>query len=148
MAAKRYADAVKAYTEALKLMPDNATATRGLQEATQALRAASVQPPPPPVANAQAEFTKRMQEAAGFEKQQRYADAIKAYQEALKVVPGDARATEGLRKADFALHFAEGQRLMTLRRFADAVREYELALQREPGNAAATAALKKARESK
>jgi tetratricopeptide (TPR) repeat protein len=89
-----------------------------------------------------------MQEAAAFEKQQRFADAIKAYQQALQLMPKDAKATEGLRKADYGLHFAEGQRLMGLRRFADAAREFELALQRDPGNPAATAALKKARESR
>jgi tetratricopeptide (TPR) repeat protein len=89
-----------------------------------------------------------MQEAAAFERQQRYNEAIQAYQDALKIMPKDAKATEGMRKADFSLHFAEGQRLLTLRRFPEAAREFELALQRDPGNAAATAALKQARASK
>jgi tetratricopeptide (TPR) repeat protein len=117
---------------------------------------AEVQPAPvkpaspaaPPVATVPVMFLQKMQEAAAFEKQQRFGDAIKSYQDALVLVPKDARATEAMRKADFAQHYAEGQKLMTLRRFLDAAHEFEIALQRDPGNPFATAALKTALDSR
>jgi hypothetical protein len=62
---------------------------------------------------------------------------------ALRVVPGDAKATKG---ADFAQHVADGQKALTVRKFPDAVREFEAALRVMPGNADATALLKRAKE--
>jgi tetratricopeptide (TPR) repeat protein len=148
-AAKRYADAVRAYTDALKLRPGEPTASRLLREA-QAQEAASRTPPPPPGPSpqARAEYAKRMQAGAALEKQQKLADAVKAYQEALTFLPGDAPATEGYRRSNYALHMGEGQRQLTARRFAEAIREFEAALQVRPGDPAATDALKRARAGK
>jgi tetratricopeptide (TPR) repeat protein len=141
-AGKRHADAVRAFGDALKLRPGDATASKLLREA-QAQEAASRTPPP-----AQAEYTKRMQLGAALEKQQKHADAVKAYQEALKFVPGDAQANEGYRRAKYAQHMGEGQRQLTARRFTEAVREFEAALQVRPGDPAATEALKRAKAGK
>jgi tetratricopeptide (TPR) repeat protein len=89
-----------------------------------------------------------MQAAAGFEKQQKYAEAVRAYQEALRLVPGDAPAGAALRNAQFAQAMAEGRKALGLKRFPDAVREFERALQLAPGNPEALKALKQAKEGK
>ncbi|HYT87847.1 MAG TPA: hypothetical protein VEL76_03935 [Gemmataceae bacterium] len=139
MAAKRYADAVKAYGDALKLIPNDPTVTQRLREANTALEASRKTAPPPPPNPA---YVAQMQAGAAQEKQQKFADALKAYQAALKIVPGDAKATERVR---YTTHMAEGQRLHVARQFAAAVREYEAALQLVPNDPAATAALKRAK---
>jgi tetratricopeptide (TPR) repeat protein len=162
MAARRYDEAIRAYNEALGLQPGDPAATRGLREATQARDAARPRPPSPPPsrpeppkppkppapAGGRAEYDRQMQQGAALEKQQRYADAARAYQEALRLLPGDAKAAAALRSAQFSSHMAEGQKAMNARRYPDAVREYEEALKISPGNAAAAAALKQAREAR
>jgi hypothetical protein len=172
MAAKRYAEAVRAYGDALKQQPGDAAAMKGQRDAQQALDAAKPPaklvvpmkpavpakpeaPPPKPAAPAApmpskpvappAEYTKQMDAAAGFEKQQKYADAVTAYRAALKAVPNDARATKAL---DFAEHMADGQKALSAKKFPDAVREFEAALKMTPGHADATALLKRAKEGK
>ena len=87
-----------------------------------------------------------MQAAAALEKQQKYAEAIQAYQAALRWVPKDARATAALRNVEFTQHMAEGRKGLTAKRFADAAREFEEALKLFPNNPEAAKALKQARE--
>jgi tetratricopeptide (TPR) repeat protein len=98
--------------------------------------------------NAAAEYARQMGAGATFEKQQKYAEAVAAYKEALRLMPGDAKATAALESAEFAQHMAAGRSAQAAKHFADAVREYEEALKLEPGNAEATAALKRAKEGK
>jgi tetratricopeptide (TPR) repeat protein len=144
--AKRYADAVRAYAEALKIRPGEPTATRLLREA-QAQEAAS-RPPPPPSPQARAEYDKQMQAGAVLEKQQKLADAVKAYEQALRAIPKDAKATEGYRRVKYALHMGEGRRWLAARRFVEAAREFEAALQVVPNDPAATDLLRRARSGK
>jgi tetratricopeptide (TPR) repeat protein len=144
LAAKRYEDAVKAYGDALKLMPGDAAASKALAEANKALDAAKKPmpktPPPPPAA-----YTRALQNAAALEKQQKWADAVRWYKEALRLVPGDSKATTG---HEFAQHMDDGQKHAAARKFADAVKDYEAALKVIPNQPDATAALKRAREGK
>jgi tetratricopeptide (TPR) repeat protein len=156
MAGKRFAEAVKAYGEALKVQPGHVGATTALREAQQALvafRTPSPRPTPSPppvpkpvVVNIQAEFSRQMQAGAAFDNQQKFAEAVGAYKMALQLVPGDARAAAALKVAQFSLHMAEGQKARAARRFADAVREFDAALQLFPNHPGATAALKQARQ--
>jgi len=134
LAAKRYADAVKAYDDALHVVPNDGAATKGLKDAQTALDASKLPSP---------EYTRQMDAAAGLEKQQKYADAAAAYKAVLRAVPNDAKAIKG---ADFAQHVADGQAALAARKFPDAVREFEAALKVLPDNADATAFLKRARE--
>jgi tetratricopeptide (TPR) repeat protein len=174
MAGRRYEEAVKAYGEALKVIPTEPGANRAYQEATQALDAAKARPPQPPPgpapapkpgaqaqppapaskpgaqaqppANVQAEYDKQMQAGAALEKQQKLADAIRAYNEALRLVPDDPKATAALRAADLAQHLTEGQKALKARRFGVAAKEFEEALKIAPGHPEATRLLKQARE--
>jgi tetratricopeptide (TPR) repeat protein len=144
LAARRYEDAVKAYGDALKLMPGDAAASKALAEANKALDAAKKPmpktPPPPPAA-----YTRALMNAAALEKQQKWADAVRWYKEALRLVPGDSKATTS---QEFAQHMDDGQKHAAARKFADAVKDYEAALKVIPNQPDATAALKRAREGK
>jgi tetratricopeptide (TPR) repeat protein len=142
MTAKKHEEAVKAYTEALKLMPNDPAATRALADANKALEASKTPKPPPPPPAA---YSRAMQNAAAFEKLQRWTDAIAWYKEALKAVPGDAKATKN---QDFAQHMDNAKKLAAAKKFPEAVREYEEALKLIPNQPDATAALKRAKEGK
>jgi tetratricopeptide (TPR) repeat protein len=159
MTAKKYEDAVKAYNDALKLMPGDAAATRALNEATRALDAVKKPPAPQPKPKTQlpapqpkpaapqppAGYSRAMQNGASLEKQQKWADAVRWYKEALRLVPNDAKATTA---QDFAQHMDNGQKAAAARKFTDAVKEYEAALKLVPNQPDATAALKRAKENK
>jgi tetratricopeptide (TPR) repeat protein len=89
-----------------------------------------------------------MQQGAEMDKQKKYAEAATAYREALKFTPGDAKATEALRVAEFSQHMGEASRLHAAKKFADAAREYEEALKRSPNDASVKKLLQKAKENK
>jgi tetratricopeptide (TPR) repeat protein len=89
-----------------------------------------------------------MAAAAAFEQQQKFAEAVQAYQRALQLMPRDAKAAEGLKRADFGRHMAEGQKALAGKRFPDAVREFEAALKVMPNQPAATKGLQQARQGK
>ena len=65
-----------------------------------------------------------MQAGAALDKQKKWDDAMKAYEAALNQIPKDAKAAEGLNKATYHHHMAEGDKDYTARHFPDAVREY------------------------
>src|SRR5262249_51878294 len=144
MTAKRYADAVRAYSEALKIMPDDPAVTKVLQFARQAVDSSKTAPKPqprseapktqskgdvptkpqPPAVSAavRAEFNHQMQLGVAFEKQQKYAEAIKAYRESFRLIPGDAKAKRSL---EFVQKMDDGTKALTAKRFADAAKSFE-----------------------
>ncbi|MFL5244949.1 MAG: hypothetical protein ACJ8FY_22840 [Gemmataceae bacterium] len=140
LAAKRYADAAAMFQDALQLMPNDATAEASLQRAQKALDAAK-----PPTPGTPAEYGRQMQAGAALDKQQRYADAARAYNAALKAVPNDAKATSAL---SFSQHMADGIRFFTARKFPDAAKEFEAALGVSPDEPTAKALLKRAKDGK
>ncbi len=140
MAGKRYDEAVKVYGEALKLMPGDPAVTKALRDAGAALEASRTPPKP---AGPPAEFTRQMDLAAANEKVGRYADAVRAYREALKAAPGDVRASKG---AEYAQYMADGQSAQAARKYADAVRAFEAALKVVPNHPAAEALLREAQK--
>jgi tetratricopeptide (TPR) repeat protein len=89
-----------------------------------------------------------MQTGSSAEKQGRWDDAIKAYTEALRLVPNDAKATQSLKNVEYQQHLSEGQKAQKAKRFNDAVREYEAALKAKPNDPVATDALKRAKAGK
>ncbi len=135
---KKYADAVNLFGAALKLYPNSTQAQQSYRDAQRALAA---QPNPQVLAA----FNRKMQDALTLERQQRWADAIKAYQDALKFVPTDAVAKERIRVVGYTLHMQEGQRHLAARRFIEAQRDFEAALALEPNSVPARTGLQKAR---
>jgi tetratricopeptide (TPR) repeat protein len=145
-AAKRHDEAVNAYTDALKIFPNDPGATSLLNDANKALDASKKSPTPQPKPQAPPPaYGKAMQNAAAWEKQQKWSEAAAWYKEALRLVPKDTKATTG---QDFAQHMDKGQKLSAAKKFADAAKEYEEALKLIPNQADATAALKRAKEGK
>jgi cytochrome c-type biogenesis protein CcmH/NrfG len=142
MAAKKYADAVKAFDEALKIKPGDADAIKGKRAA---LDAQKVNPPP---VNAKAEYDKCMQQGATLEKQRKYADAVKAFENALKQVVSDVKKNPMANTELFKAWMGIGRCQHAAKRYTDAVKAYEEALKRVPNQPDAKAALMRAKAGK
>jgi tetratricopeptide (TPR) repeat protein len=139
LAAKKYADAAKAYDEALKIKPGDDAAIKGKRAATMPPKQTSA-----PSANPKAEYDKAMLQGATLEKQGKYAGAVTAYQTALKSV---AKAPAGNADA-FKAYMGIGRSEQAAKRYAEAVKAYEEALKRMPGDADAKARLQRAKANK
>ena len=140
---KNYAGAVKAYSDALTLAPKDVQATRGLQTARNALEAAPMKTTP--TGELGQTFEQTMQKAAALEKEQKYADAASAFQEALKYRPKDATAFAGYNRNQFNAHLSQGQQYLNTMMFMEATREFESALRIAPNNPNALRLLQKAK---
>lgn len=137
---KKYSEAVKSFSDALKSMPGDQKATQQLAQAQQALRdSMKVKTPPDPPKQ---DFDSVIQRGAAAEKELRYGDALKAYQEALKIRPKDQPT---LSKAQFAQNVVNGEQALNNKMWMDAVRELENALRNQPKNAYALKLLQKAK---
>ncbi|MFQ3591855.1 MAG: tetratricopeptide repeat protein [Gemmataceae bacterium] len=84
-----YTGAINAFREALRLLPDDASATKALADAQRAEKTAW--------------YNNAMQRGAEALKAKRFKEAFEAYDEALKSRPGDAKAIEGKRAAQMGL---------------------------------------------
>jgi tetratricopeptide (TPR) repeat protein len=153
LTAKKYADAIKAFTEAGKVMPGDKDAATLLKQAQQAQTDAQA------AADAEAkkkkeeekrnaDFAKLMDQAQTQMAAKKYSDAVSTYNDALKLKPGDAKASSALKNAEFQQHMAEGQRLLNAKKFSDAASEFQEALKLFPDDANAKALLKKAKDGK
>ena len=145
--------AVNCFNEALRHMPGDKAAMDGLagaqklaaaEEAKKREAAAIKGKPAPPPVNAKAEYDKAMQQGATLEKQGKYADAVTAYQQALKWV---TKAPAGNADA-FKAYMGIGRSEHAAKHFAEAVKAYEEALKRMPNQADAKARLTRAKAGK
>lgn len=156
LAAKKFIDAQKSYGDALKLNPGDAEATRGLQEALRGLDAPKAKdvpktkdvPKSDPKAEARENFQKEMNRAAALEKDKKYEAAWKAYLDALKHSPDDAKAKDKAKQTEYIFHVQEGQKHLDAKRYTEAVREFEAALALYPNTPAVTKLLQKAKQGK
>lgn len=126
MQLKKYEDAIGAYQSLLKLRPKDTQALQGLQSAQKALDASKVKTPNP--------YDQAMQRGNAAEKDRKYGDAIKAFQEALKLRPKDNDASAGLRRNNLYNHVAVGQAYLNNGMFLEAQREFDAALKIAPGD--------------
>jgi tetratricopeptide (TPR) repeat protein len=122
---------------------------RPTEEVDRLLTAAMVQqaratPPPKPAAPVPPPpaFTQQMQVGAALEKQEKFADALKAYQAALGIVSTDQAA---IKRADYTRHMDAGLTALKAGKKPDAAREFEAALKTAPNDPAATKWLQQAR---
>ena len=149
MSFKRYPDAVKAFNDALKLVPNDPQATQALQQAQQALDTMKTPPtdktktPPTdktktPPTDPNKAFNDAMKLGADAAKDQKYADAVKAFTEALKVRPKD-------KSAAYSLYMAQGQQYLDNMMFMQAQQQAQNALNVFPNDQAATKLLQKAK---
>ena len=144
MSFKKYDVAIGAFKDALKWVPNDKAATQKLQAAETASAAKTKTPPVvnPPVANA---YDQAMQKGAAAEKSQKYADAAKAFDEALKARPKDKTAQAGVSRNQFNANMAQGQQYLDGRMWVQAQAQFEAALQIVPGDPTATKLLQKAK---
>jgi tetratricopeptide (TPR) repeat protein len=145
--ARHYDDAVKAYGDALRIMPGDRDATALLHQATKVrddTKAAT-----DAEAKRRADYTRLMNQGQTAMLGKHYADAAKAYGEALRVQPNDLAATRALKGAQAPLAAAkppppppaEYTRQMNAaavlekqQKYADAVSAYKAALRQVPND--------------
>ncbi len=147
---QRFEEAVKNYQEALKLFPDDVNAAKGLSDSRSFLEARNR-------AEAenekrQAEITRLLNQGKTAMKDKQFASAVRAFDNALRLVPGDLAAARALRDAqaaqeaeqvvkkkegDFDRHLAAGRAAMVGQRYAEARDEFLAALQLKPEDPAA-----------
>ncbi len=157
MTAKRYDDAVRAASDALKLYPSDPTAAGILKEAQDDKARGDAD------AKRKAAYTADIQSARAAIAAKRYDDAIKAANDALKLFPGDPTATailreaqddkargdvEAKRRADYAADLQAARTAITARRYDDAIKAAGDALKVVPGDPTATQILKDAQAGK
>ncbi|MBV9125734.1 MAG: tetratricopeptide repeat protein, partial [Planctomycetes bacterium] len=133
---RHFREAVRCFSEALRLAPGDLDAAQGLQEARAGLS---------DVVRVKATFDQLMQAGAAAYQQHRYGDAVQAFSQALALFPDDLTAAGSLQKASYAQHMAEGQAALGAKRYTDAAQAFQNALNDLPGDLAASNALTLAR---
>jgi tetratricopeptide (TPR) repeat protein len=133
---RRFADAVLAFTEALRLVPADPLAAQGLRDAQVGVDR---------LARRRLALDRQLQAGAAALKQKQYADAIRAFKAALDLDPDSPAALDGLRQARYADAMTEGWRALNAKRRQDAIRSFEDALKEKPGDPQATTALQQAK---
>jgi tetratricopeptide (TPR) repeat protein len=144
----RYADAVLAFREAMRLAPTEPLAAKGLQAAEVALNNART---------AQVAYLQLMTQGAAALTTQRFADAVQAYTSALQLVPNDPDAVQGLRdaragldlvvlnKGEFDRELQRGVADLKQQHFKEAIRRFNRALKLRPEDPQAVQGLRQAR---
>jgi tetratricopeptide (TPR) repeat protein len=158
---KQYAEAEKAYSEALKLRPDDADAKSGLTAAkTSALAEKAVtEHTKEEQQKREAEIARLLEQGKAAMGKKEFAAAVRAFKIAKDLAPdsadvakalddalaaADADAGEKKKLADYQAHLDAGRAAMTTQRFDEAVREFQAALKVLPGDATAALNLKTA----
>ena len=137
---KRFDEALRFATEALKLIPGDAEATNIVNASRAALTPPPKKDPPkveppkkdPPKADPQAQINQHVQTAAVLEAQGKYGEAQAHYQEALKLAPTNA---ELKKKVDFCKAMADSIADLNAGKFAEATIGFDLALRLYPADA-------------
>ncbi len=136
MAAGQYADAVTAYAAALQLNPANAELAIQLRNARIAQEN---------YLRHRVEYERLINVGSQALARNQFADALKAFQDARKLLRFDLAARDGINKAKYGLAMVDGQKALKLRQKAEAIAAFELALAALPGDAAAQRGLQLAR---
>lgn len=158
---KQFAEAEKAYREALKLRPDDADAKSGLTAAkTSTLAAEAVQNHDKEERQKrEAEIARLLEQGKAAMSKKEFAAAVRAFKIAKDLAPdnadvgkalddalaaADTDAGEKKKLADYQDHLDAGRTAMTAQRFDEAVREFQAALKVLPDDPTAAINLKTA----
>jgi tetratricopeptide (TPR) repeat protein len=136
MADRRYTDAVAAYTEALRLNPNSVEIAAQLRNARIAAEA---------LARARVEYERLIRLGNLALSRNVFADAIQAFREAEKLLPGDLAARDGILRAQYLQAMLTGQTALRSGNKAEALQAFEAALAVRPGDPAAQRGLLQAR---
>lgn len=140
MKARKFDDAIEAYQNALKAIPGDAAATKGLAEARTAMTPKKEPMPkvdpkippkkdPPKVDPNVAKVAALLKEAAAEEIAGKYADAYQTYQDVLKLAPTNADAKK---QAVFCQWMDQGVKQLAAGKKAEAAASFEQALKIDP----------------
>jgi len=138
--AKNYDDAQKIFERALRLYPNDAAALQGVESAQKSLKSAKV------------EYAMWMNRGVAASQAGRFEDAVFAYREATRALPGDETASKALRLAELALDnqnayrraMEQGDLAMAAKQYPNAIVAYNDALRVAPGDAVALRSLRDA----
>jgi tetratricopeptide (TPR) repeat protein len=155
MAAKKYEDAVEAYGNSLKAIPNDPTATRGLAAAKAAMAKSDPVPPKkdpvapkkdpvaPKVDPTVAKIAALMKDAAADEKASQYSEAYQTYQDVLRLAPTNAEARK---RGQFCQYMDQGSKQLVAGKLADAAASFNQALAIDPNDANAKRLLQQAQQ--
>lgn len=136
MAAGQYDAAVLAYAEALRLNPTNDEVARQLRNARLALENYQ---------RNRLEYERLVRIGNLALNRNSFAEALKAFQAALRLLPDDLAARDGARQARYGQAMNDGQQALSQKRKMEAVTAFEAALVERPGDMAAMRGLQLAR---
>lgn len=136
MTFQRYGDALQAFNDALRAVPNDPFAIRGLQEAqARALEEAkTIQ-----------EIDRKLNLATAALKQTRYAEAAQLLGDVARSYPNHPQILNIQRQSRYADAMAKANSAMSSQNYRDAVRHFQLALLENPSDFAANAGLTRAR---
>jgi tetratricopeptide (TPR) repeat protein len=153
MVTKNYAEASDAYGAALKLFPDDPDA---LNRRVEAITLAQIEKEKD---KRKGDYEQWMVQGDKAVADREWEAAVRAFENAIRVMPGDERANQRLaearaslaafkgaaaQKADYLARMDAGRKALDGRRYADAYREFLAAWRLVPGDADATQALAEA----
>ncbi|GAB4319273.1 MAG: hypothetical protein Kow00127_11460 [Bacteroidales bacterium] len=133
------------YREAARLVPGESYPSEKIREIDEAERAAKER---------QADYDRMMKRSLKMEKYHRYDEALRACEQALKIIPGDSWAVARkdslteiksaweTAQANYSEYIANGDRLFALQKFEGAREEYQKALEARPDEPYPAARLK------
>ncbi|MFQ3592595.1 MAG: hypothetical protein SNJ82_05310 [Gemmataceae bacterium] len=136
MADRRFADAVAAYSEALRLNPASVEVAAQLRNA----RIAADN-----LARARVEYERLVRLGTLALNRNAWAEAINYYGQAEKLIPEDLAAREGINRARYGEAMQQGQQALVARKKAEAIAAFEKALSIRPGDVLAQRGLLQAR---
>jgi tetratricopeptide (TPR) repeat protein len=136
MADRRFVDAVAAYSEALRLNPGSVEVAAQLRNA----RIAADN-----LARARVEYERLVRLGTLALSRNAWAEAIKQFGEAERLIPEDLAAREGINRARYGEAMQQGQQALTARKKAEAIAAFEQALTIRPGDVLAQRGLLQAR---
>jgi tetratricopeptide (TPR) repeat protein len=140
MVDQRYADALREFTAALRLLPGDAAASRGKRDAEDRLAGAQDH------ANQRTAFAALLDKARTALRAKHYDEALAAANDALRIVPGDAEAKQiqsdasrarRTARAEYAQLLAQADALQAAGRYEEASSLYASAMQLFPDDDAA-----------
>jgi tetratricopeptide (TPR) repeat protein len=150
-AQKKFADAIKAYDQALIAKPGDAAAIKGKKEAGDAAKKPAAPVKDPKAKQREEDYKLALSAARAAMKNRNYQGAVNAYNEALRLMPGDKTATaeraEAVKLQTQAAYdgwMKKGQEAMKAKKYADAVKAYDEALKLRPGDPQAVKGKKEA----
>ncbi|HKA08772.1 MAG TPA: tetratricopeptide repeat protein, partial [Gemmataceae bacterium] len=145
MAARRYEDAIEAYSTALRVFPGDPTATKGLATARTAAATPKKDPPkdppkdpvpprkdaPPKGDPNAAKVGDLLKIAASQEDSGKYADAYRTYQDILKLAPSNMEAKK---RSSFCQWMDQGSRQLAAGKLSEAAVSFDQALKIDPSD--------------